>query len=91
MTAADGLERRMKDPKMKGCAVQISYRADDGFSAKDRYSSKPGASPGDCLAMAADELARIAELFGFGDQVEAAVKDARQRVRDWRTKKEKAA
>jgi hypothetical protein len=73
------------NPKMVSSSVQLKYRADDGFSSTAAYSSKRSGSAESCLTLVADEIGRLAELFGFGDDVEAAIKDARQRVREWRT------
>lgn len=69
---------------LRNNSVTISYRASDGFCSKASYTSKRSGSPEDCWVAAADELARLSELFGFGDQVSAAVEDARERVRQWK-------
>jgi hypothetical protein len=76
---------------MKGCSGKLHYRSDDGFSSNSTFSSArlkrhslDKVDPKQCWVDMADEMARIAELFEFGDELEAAVKDARQRVRDWR-------
>lgn len=80
-----------KTPKMKSCSAALNYRADDGYSSKTTFASvrqKPNMfakpDPRECWIEVADELARVAELFDFGDRVEAAVKDARKRVKEWR-------
>lgn len=73
-----------KQPVMKSCRIQINYSADDGFRSEAAYSSKRSGSPEECLYNAADEIARLAELFGFGDLIEFAVQDARKRVREWK-------
>lgn len=69
--------------KIKSCSVKLRFATDSGYRSKASYSSGKYADPGGCLEAVADEIARIAELHGAGDQVEAAVKDARQRVREY--------
>lgn len=79
----------MERPNLKSSYVKICYTADDGYRAETAYSSKRSLSPQHCLAAAADELGRIAELFDCGDAVEDAIQEARQRVRDWFAAREK--
>lgn len=74
------------DPKMVRFRAEIGYRADDGFIAKDTISSNK--LPLVALVKAAREIARLGELFGCGEQVEAAMKEARNAVQDWREKEE---
>lgn len=73
-----------KLPKMKSCRFVLAYSADDGYRSEARYTSKRAGSPEACVVAVADEIARLAELFGCGDAVQDAVEDARQRVRDWK-------
>lgn len=73
-----------KEPTMKSCLIQINFTASDGYSSKAGYSSKRIGSVRQTMATAVDEIARLAELFGFGEDIEAAVKDARIRVKQWK-------
>jgi hypothetical protein len=54
--------------------------------AKAGYASSAACEPKNALVAAADELARICELFGFGDEAVEAANAAVKRVREWRAK-----
>lgn len=77
----------MSIPKIKSCAVTLSFSTEDGFRSESSFTSKRSGDPGKCLVAVADEIARIAELHGAGDDVEAAMKEARERVREYRRAK----
>ncbi len=65
----------MKLTSGKGSRIEIKWQSDPPNAAKP-------ASPDRVLEGAADEIARIAELCGFGDRIEAAVREARGRVQE---------
>lgn len=76
---------RYVEADLKTASVQINYSTTDGYSSKAAYSGKRAGSPDVCINEAAFELARLAEMFGFGDDLEANVKEARQKVREFFT------
>ena len=81
---------RYVEADLKTATVQINYSTTDGYSSKASYNGKRAGSPDVCINEAAYELARLAEMFGFGDDLEAHVKEARQKVREWFAEKEDA-
>ena len=80
-------------PVLRRTSVVIKYTSSDGYRAE--YGCKGGrgtthsttgaeVDPKDALIEAADELARIAAVFGFADEVREAVESAITRVKDWK-------
>ena len=74
----------MADPKLRTASVTIAYSADDGYRAKSGFNMLHDGKPDGPLLDALEELARLTELFGSGDEAEARFNAARQRVREWR-------
>jgi hypothetical protein len=67
-------------------SVAFSFRSSDGYGAKDVFSTVNGAEAKAVLIEAVDEIARIAALYEFGDEIVAAAQDACKRVAEWRAK-----
>ncbi len=76
---------------IKSASVKFSFTSSDGYSKSDTFSVKYGALPRSVLIEAVDEIARIAALYEFGDEVVAAAQDACKRVADWRAQQGDAA
>lgn len=81
------------DPKLKRTRVVVSYTADDGYryelTAKGGTGSVMPSTGGEAPPHAAfleaiGELARLCELFGFGEEASKEFTDAQSRVRQWR-------
>lgn len=65
----------------------IRLTTKDGFGSDVAFSGRRSKSPDGCLLAMVDELARIAELYGLGDQATKAMDAARKRtVADLRAK-----
>jgi hypothetical protein len=81
----------MSDPTLKRSSVRIVYSASDGYRSEVTYSSigrmgiKP--PPEAPILEAIEELARLSELFGFGERAATAVAEAQCRVREWRARR----
>lgn len=78
----------MSDPTIKRSSVTINYTSSDGYKMEVNYSNRgrmglkpPPESP---LLDAIEELSRLCELFGHGEQAFARMQQARLRVKDWR-------
>lgn len=80
------MDRNDGDPTLRRVRVDIKYRASNGYCVAAGYASSETCDPKNALLAAADELARICELFGFGDDVVSASMGAVNRVRVSRAK-----
>lgn len=80
------------EPTLKRTGVLIKYKSSDDYRSETAFQShpfgKPANEPHQVFIDAIDELARLCELFGFGDEASVAVEGARQRVRAWRNSKD---
>lgn len=80
----------MSDPTLKRSSVTIGFTASDGYKMQVNYSNRGRMGrfppPNGPLLEAIDELGRLAELFGFGDEAAAKLDEARGRVKAWRAK-----
>lgn len=78
----------MAEPTLARTSVLIKYKASDEYRSEVAFQShpfgKPATEPHQVFIGAIDELARLCELFGFGDEASAAVEAARNRVKEWR-------
>lgn len=84
------------DPKLTRTNVQIKYSSSDGFRCE--YGAKAGKGstnlrtgeevpPQHALLEALGELARLTALFGFEAEALEEFNGARQRVAEWREKR----
>ncbi len=77
----------MKEPKITRSRVTVSYSTDEGFRTEVVFSSRGAdltVAPHEPLLDAIDELARLCDLSGVGDQAANRVTAARARVQAWR-------
>jgi hypothetical protein len=78
----------MKPNKLTRASITISVSNDSSLRMQTQFAShvkgavKP-ATPNEVLIAAADEIARIATLCGFDEDIVQAVLDARKRVKEW--------
>jgi hypothetical protein len=77
----------MSDPKLQVVKVTIHYLSDDGYQTETTYDSdsrrmKPlGVDiPKETMLNATEELARLCELFGMGDEMNEKINAVRLRV-----------
>ena len=82
----DEKEPMKEDPKLQRARVEIKYSSDDGFRCE--WNTISGKQPKAALIDGIYELARLLELFGFGEEAQNAVNEARGAVQDWRAKRE---
>lgn len=78
-----------KIANLRTANVQIAYSASDGFSSKVGYGAR-GADPKAVMLEAIDELGRLSELFGFGDEALDKLNFAQGRVRVWKAENPEA-
>jgi transcription initiation factor TFIIIB Brf1 subunit/transcription initiation factor TFIIB len=75
----------MKIEPIESVKIRLDYRTSDARRVSNWDSNtSTRTTPDRTLIDAARELARIAEIAGCGRDLEAAVVEARQRVKDWR-------
>lgn len=65
---------------LKSFSGNIRLSTKDGFGSAVAFSGRRFKSPDACLLALIDELARVAELYGLGDQATTAVETARNRT-----------
>lgn len=74
----------MRVEPLKSIKLDLKYTT-DSFSHSVKFDSKAGrTTPDRTLIAAAQELARIAEIAGCGNELSRAVAEARQAVKDFR-------
>lgn len=76
-------------PAIKSCSAKLKFKTADGATRESAFDSKnTGVNPNTCWTSIAREVARVAEVAGFGAEVEQAVVEARQAVQKWRETQE---
>ena len=76
----------MRVEPLKSIKLDLKYQT-DSLSRSVKFDSKAGrTTPDRTLIAAAQELARIAEIAGCGRDLENAVRQTRQAVKDFRRK-----
>jgi len=66
-------------PRLLDIRITVRYRSDDGYVG-ERTVGAPGDMPERVLFDAACELARVADVFGFGERVTDGAVEGRQRA-----------
>jgi len=76
----------MADPLLVSSRVEISYKADDGYSSTESFRAGPGSfndDPEGALLAGFEELSRLLHLFGFGEEAMRRASAAAARVQEF--------